>query len=91
MSLFSWIAKSCDEDTGQPSAMRLVVLYGSFVSLTVPGVLWIAAVHWPLASSAAAGASTFFGATLAALLTAKVWQKGKEADPTPATAATPAA
>lgn len=83
-TLLTWIGKSCDEMPGEPSAMRLVVLFGSFMSLAVPAFLWIAGAYNPQAAAVAPGASAFFGTTLGALLAAKVWQKGKESEPTPA-------
>ena len=63
--------------------MRLVVVCGSAFSVNVPGFLWIfaalvPATHKDQALAVAQGASLFFGATLSALLTAKIIQRGKE-------------
>ncbi len=75
---FTWLAKAMDEAPGEPSALRVLVVFGSFVSILVPSVLWTLALWSPAALAAAPGASTFFGTVLGALLTAKVWQKGVE-------------
>lgn len=77
-SALRWLARSMDEDPGQPSALRVIVFIGCMVSVDVPAFLWIASAWIAAAHDAAVGASTFFGTVLGALLGAKIWQKSQE-------------
>jgi hypothetical protein len=76
MKLFSFLSKAASEDNGNPSTMRVGVLYGMFQFTTALtfAMIYVCFTHSDLIISLA----TIISALLTTLFGWKAYQKGKE-------------
>ena len=76
---FAWIGKACEENPGEPSLLRVVVLFGVVVVLVVPIGIWaMVAIHTKSIPEVPGSVSGFFLTLHGSLLAAKVGQKAQE-------------
>jgi hypothetical protein len=78
MNILQYLAKATEDGNGNVSTMRIVVLYGCLLFLTMIAAVWITAMLKPDRYNVALAASAAFAATLTVLLGMKLGQNATE-------------
>jgi hypothetical protein len=78
MNPLQYLAKATEDGDGNVSTMRIPVLYGSLLFLTMIAAVWIVALIYPDRYNIAVAASAAFASTLVILLGMKLGQNVTE-------------